>query len=134
LNRYVTDTHPLIWALSNDSRLSVKARSIFAEADAGRAIIIVPPIVVIEMVYLSEKGRIPAQLVDDLLAKVARPGLSYRLAELDASVISALREVSRDLIPEMPDRIIAATAKAAGAELITRDGLITASGLVPVIW
>ncbi len=134
MNRYVTDTHPLIWALSNDSRLSVKARSIFAEADAGRAIIIVPPIVVIEMVYLSEKGRIPAQLVDDLLAKVARPGLSYRLAELDASVISALREVSRDLIPEMPDRIIAATAKAAGAELITRDGLITASGLVPVIW
>lgn len=134
MNRYVTDTHPLIWALSNDSQLSAKARVVFADADAGRAIVIIPPIVAVEMVYLGEKGRIPDRLVDELLVKVARPGLSYRLGELNASVISALRQVSRDLIPEMPDRIIAATAKAAGVELITRDGLITASGVVSVVW
>lgn len=134
MKRYVTDTHPLIWGLSNDPQLSARARAVFAEVDAGRAIIIIPPIVAIEMVYLSEKDRIPAQLVDDLLAKVARPGLSYCLGELNTSVITALREISRDLIPEMPDRIIAATAKAAGVELITRNGLITISGLVPVIW
>lgn len=134
MNRYVTDTHPLIWALSNDSRLSAKARAVFADADAGRAIVIIPPIVAIEMVYLGEKGRIPDRLVDELLVKVAKPGLSYRLGELNASVISALRQVSRDLIPEMPDRIIAATARAAGVELITRDGLITASGVVSVVW
>ena len=134
MKHYVTDTHPLIWALSNDPQLSARARAVFAEADAGRAILIIPPIVAIEMVYLSEKDRIPPQLVDDLLAKVAPPGLSYRLGELNTSVITALREISRDLIPEMPDRIIAATAKAAGVELITRNGLITLSGLVPVIW
>jgi len=128
LKHYVTDTHPLIWALSGDSRLSP-----VAEADAGKAIVIIPPIVPIEMIYLSEKGRIPVQLVDDLLTDVSQPGLSYRLGTLDASVITALRQIPRDLIPEMPDRIIAATAKAIGVALITRNGAITASGVVSAI-
>ena len=134
MKSYVTDTHPLIWALSNDPQMSPKARAAFAEADAGQAIIIIPPIVVIEMIYLSEKDRIPAWHVDDLLANVSKPGLSYRLGELDASVIAALRQIPRHLIPEMPDRIIAATAKAIGVELITRNGVISTSGQVPVIW
>ncbi len=134
MKRYVTDTHPLIWALNNDPQLSSTARAAFAEADAGQAIIIIPPIVAVEMIYLSEKGRIPDQLVDDLLAKVSQPGLSYRLGELNAAVITTLRQIPRQLIPEMPDRIIAATAKALGTALITRNGVITASGLVSVIW
>ncbi len=134
MKRYVTDTHPLIWALSNDPQLSPRAQRAFAEADTGQAVIIIPPIVPVEMIYLSEKDRIPAQLVDDLLAKVSKPGLSYRLGELNVSVITSLRQISRHFIPEMPDRIIAATAKAIGAELITRNGMITTSGLVSVIW
>jgi PIN domain nuclease of toxin-antitoxin system len=134
VTHYVTDTHPLIWALSGDPQLSAPAQAAFAEADAGEAIIIIPPIVAVEMIYLSEKGRISAQLVDDLLAKVSQPGRSYRLSELDTSVITAVRQIPRHLIPEMPDRIIAATAKALGCALLTRDGDITASGLVSVIW
>jgi PIN domain nuclease of toxin-antitoxin system len=62
VKRYVTDTHPLIWALSNDPQLSTAAQVAFAEADAGQAIIIIPPIVAIEMIYLSERGRIPLPL------------------------------------------------------------------------
>lgn len=134
MKRYVTDTHPLIWALSNDPRLSPAAQAAFAEADAGQAIIIIPPIVAVEMVYLSEKSRIPAHLVDDLLAKVSQHGFSYRLGELSIAVLEALRQIPRHIIPEMPDRIIAATARALGATLITRNGVITASRLVPVVW
>ena len=131
---YVSDTHPLIWAFSNDPQLSPTARVAFAEADTGQATIIIPPIVAVEMIYLTEKGRIPPPLVDDLLSKVTQPGLSYRLGELNALSIVALRQIPRQLIPEMPDRIIAATAKALGAGLITRNGAITASGVVAVIW
>jgi PIN domain nuclease of toxin-antitoxin system len=134
VKRYVTDTHPLIWALSNDPQLSTAAQAAFAEADAGQAIIIIPPIVAIEMIYLSERGRIPLPLVDTLLTKISQPWLSYRLGDLNAPVITALRSIPRHLIPEMPDRIIAATAKALGVALITRNGAITASGVVPVIW
>ena len=131
---YVTDTHPLIWALGSDSRLSSAAQAAFAEADDGRAIVIIPSIVPVEMIYLSEKGRIPTQLVDDLITAVDQPGLSYQLSTLDASVITALRQIPRDLIPEMPNRIIAATTKAIGATLITRNGAITTSNVVSVTW
>ncbi|MBI1924204.1 PIN domain-containing protein [Candidatus Poribacteria bacterium] len=134
MKRYITDTHPLIWALSGDSRLSPAARSAFAAADTGRAIITIPSVVAVEMIYLSEKGRISTQLVDNLLADVSQPDLSYRLGELDAAVIVALRQIPRHLIPDMPDRIIAATPKALGIPLITRDAAITASGMVSVIW
>ncbi|HXG92073.1 MAG TPA: PIN domain-containing protein [Blastocatellia bacterium] len=129
-----TDTHPLIWALSGDPQLSAAAKSVFTEADAGQAIVLISPIVTVEVIYLSEKRRISVELVDDLLAKVFAPGLSYRLAELDAAVINALRQIPRNLITDMPDRIIAATAKANSCALITRNGAITTSGLVPVIW
>ena len=125
MKHYVTDTHPLIWALSSDSRLSPTARAVFEAADAGQVTIIIPSIVVVEMIYLSEKGRIPAHLVDDLLTDVSQPGLSYRLGELDASVITALREIPRHLIPDMPDRIIAATAKAAGVIIASSSDILS---------
>ncbi|MEW6126375.1 MAG: PIN domain-containing protein [Acidobacteriota bacterium] len=134
MNRYVTDTHPMIWALSDDPRLSSPAKSVFVEADTGKAIIIIPPIVIVEMIYLSEKGRIPLHLVDDFMNKIAQLGRSYRLTLLGKAVIKALRQIPRDQIPEMPDRIIAATAKAYNCPLITRDGMITSFGAVAVLW
>lgn len=36
------------------------ARAAFTEADAGQALILIPPIVAVEMIYLGEKGCIPA--------------------------------------------------------------------------
>jgi PIN domain nuclease of toxin-antitoxin system len=86
------------------------------------------------MIYLSEKGRINGDLVDDLLAEISVPGMSYRLGEFDASVIKSLRQIPRHAVPEMPDRIIAATAMAMNCSLITRDAAITSSGVVPIIW
>jgi len=44
-----------------------------------------------------------------------------------------LARIPRDSIPDMPDRIIAATAKHLGLSLISRDSKITASG-INVIW
>jgi PIN domain nuclease of toxin-antitoxin system len=134
VKHYVTDTHPLIWALSDDTRLSNLAKTAFTEADTGQAVIIIPAIVAVEMIYLTDKGRIAVHLVDDLLAKVCTPGLSYSLGELTATVITALRKIPRGLIPDMPDRIIAATAAAQGCPLLTCDRAIIASGLVSVIW
>jgi len=41
--------------------------------------------------------------------------------------------VPRDLVPEMPDRIIAATALRLDLPLITRDGRIASAG-IKTIW
>jgi predicted nucleic acid-binding protein len=42
--------------------------------------------------------------------------------------------VDRDKIPEMPDRVIAATAKHLDIPLITRDQVIASSDVVNVVW
>ncbi|MGH9798726.1 MAG: type II toxin-antitoxin system VapC family toxin, partial [Blastocatellia bacterium] len=58
----VTDTHSLIWYLEDDARLGVNASRVFDECDQGMAVIYVPTICQVEIVYLQEKGRISSGL------------------------------------------------------------------------
>ena len=46
---------------------------------------------------------------------------------------SSIQKVSRDIIPDMPDRIIAATALHLDLPLVTRDQKIQAAGIT-TIW
>ncbi|MBI2299040.1 MAG: PIN domain-containing protein, partial [Armatimonadetes bacterium] len=59
--QYVTDTHPLIWLLANDVRLSDKAAAAFDDATARIAI---PSIVLAEISYLYRKQRFAVSLED----------------------------------------------------------------------
>ena len=52
---------------------------------------------------------------------------------LDRYVAQALNHVARTEVPDMPDRIIAATALYLGIPLISRDGRIETSSLT-TIW
>lgn len=47
---YVADTHSLVWYLGSPDRLGPLARRAFAEANAGRARIYVPVIVLAEII------------------------------------------------------------------------------------
>ena len=134
MSRYVCDTHALHWHLVGNDKLSTSARRIFADGDAGVQQIIVPGIVLIEFVYLVEKGRLERDRVDELFQRFAVPNGSYAVAPLDLAIAQALWSVPRTLVPEMPDRIITATALALGLPLITRDHAIQRSALVPTIW
>lgn len=134
MSRYVSDTHALHWHLTNNPKLSTRAARIFQAADAGYDQIIVPGIVLIEFVYLVEKGRLDHKWVHQLFQRLAVSGGSYAVAPLDLAVAQALQQVPRTLVPEMPDRIITATALALALPLITRDGAIQQSALVPTIW
>ena len=134
MSRYVSDTHALHWHLVGSTKLSATAQQIFESADAGADQIIVPGIVLIEFVYLEEKGRLDGARVNQLFALLDTPGGSYTVAPLDAPIAQALRRVPRALVPEMPDRIITATALHLGLPLIARDGMIQRSALVPTIW
>ena len=93
-----------------------------------------PGIVLIEFIYLEEKGRLDGAWVNQLFTLLDTPGGSYAVAPLDASIAQSLRRVPRTLVPEMPDRIITATALHLGLPLITRDGMIQRAALVPTIW
>jgi predicted nucleic acid-binding protein len=52
---------------------------------------------------------------------------------MDVSIAQTLTRVSRGSIPDMPDRIIAATALHLGVPLISRDARIQASS-IKTIW
>jgi PIN domain nuclease of toxin-antitoxin system len=125
VSSFITDTHALLWYLSDDPALSPLARGIFQQADRGQADLVVPSISLVEVVYLAERQRVPSEIIDRILALPTTAGSHYSVAPLDIHIIQAVRLVPRDLVPDMPDRIIAATALHHNLPLLTRDRRIS---------
>jgi PIN domain nuclease of toxin-antitoxin system len=129
----VTDTHALIWYLEDSPRLSVAANQLFDRCDRGEIIIYVPTICLVEIIYLQEKGRISSQLKTQLDLELMSGNTGLIVFELTTGVVEALATIPRDSVPDLPDRIIAATAVHLGLSLISRDSKIAASK-VNTIW
>jgi len=134
MNSYVTDTHALLWHLSQDPALSAPAADLFRQADRGSTEIIVPSIVLVEIVYLCERQRVPRDRIDRVIALPGMPGSRYRVAPLDEPVVHMLRRIPRDQVPDMPDHIIGATALYLDLPLITRDEKLLGSQLLTCVW
>ncbi|MFN8496483.1 MAG: type II toxin-antitoxin system VapC family toxin [Anaerolineae bacterium] len=131
--RVVADTHALIWYLYNDPRLSPLAGSVMDAADAGGDQVALSSISLVEVLYLSEKGRIHPQALERILTELHKPGPILVEVPLDHVIVEAMRRVDRASVPDMPDRIIAATAVYLGIPLISKDSKIQISGLA-TIW
>jgi len=59
---YVPDTHALVWYLTADKQLGKQAKAALASVDAGRHQAVIPVIVLAEIMYLEEHGRIQVKL------------------------------------------------------------------------
>ncbi len=134
MNRWVTDTHALLWHLYNAKRLSPKVRSIFSEADAGECQIVIPAIVLVEIIYLSEKGRIDVNAVRHVFTLLRSGADNYVIAPLDLDIAATVEMVDRTVVPELPDRIITATALHLDLPLLTRDTQIVKYDRVTAVW
>ena len=134
MSQYVTDTHALCWHLTEDPKLSAMAKKIFQDADSGVHQILIPSIVLIEMVYLAEKGRISDSSLNQVLELIDIIGGSYDEVPLNKDTVKALQNVPRADVPDMPDRIITATAYQLDLPLITKDEKIRNSRVVSVVW
>ncbi|MDQ3705685.1 MAG: type II toxin-antitoxin system VapC family toxin [Chloroflexota bacterium] len=129
----VTDTHGLVWYLEDDPRLGSAARAAFEACDRGEIAIYVPTICLVEIVYLQEKGRI-APTLKSLFDAVLQSGATRLVpTNLTVEIVDSLNRVSRTDIPDMPDRIIVATALHLGLRLISRDSKIQVTS-VQTIW
>jgi PIN domain nuclease of toxin-antitoxin system len=129
----VTDTHGLIWYLEDSARLGPAALEAFDACDRGEIIIYVPTICLVEILYLQEKGRIAPDLKDRFDAELRAGSSGLILAPLTSEVADAVSDVPRTDVPDMPDRIIAATALHLGLPVISRDRAIQLSS-VDAIW
>ena len=85
------------------------------------------------MVYLIEKGRIPANALSDLRSATADPKAVLRHVPLDEDIASKMMEVPRQQLPDLPDRVIAATALFYGVPVLSRDHRIRSS-TIRSIW
>lgn len=131
--RAVADTHAVIWYVFDDPRLSSTARLEMDTAVANGEQIAVSSISLLEMVYLVDKGRIAAAVFDGVLQALDDPNPLLLEVFCDRSIAQTMRLVDRAQVPDLPDRIIAATAVHLGVPLISRDGKIRMSS-VPTIW
>jgi PIN domain nuclease of toxin-antitoxin system len=127
------DTHSIVWYLSGDPRLSATATEALDSATAAGELIHVPSICLVELTYLVEKGRLPAAARNRLIEALDDPATPCLLAPLDRLVADPLESVSRTEIPDLPNRIVTATAAALRVPLISRDGKIPASQ-IQTIW
>lgn len=129
----VADTHAAVWYLFNNPKLSTGARQAIEGAFQAGDQIGVSSISLAEMVYLSEKGRIPSTAVHDLIRRLFDPEYPLHELPVDASVAERMLSISREEVPDMPDRIVAATGLRYGVPIISRDARIRASK-IQTIW
>lgn len=129
----VADTHAALWYLLDSPRLSARALERMTATIASGAVILVPSISIVEFVYLTEKGRIPTLARDRFEAALTDPGSSIRIVPLTLGIAQDLTRVPWKAVPDMPDRIIAATALHLGLPLVSRDSRMQVPGL-EVVW
>ena len=129
VSEFVTDTIGLVLRIER-RRLSKEVKSIFDSVEFGSSIVYVPAIVFAEILYLSEKQRIHTSIdeVEDYLKKYP----NYKEYSLNFAVIQSASEITD--IPELHDRLIAATARHLDRELITNDSVIQVSAFVKTVW
>ncbi len=125
----VTDTMGLVLRLEQ-RRLGPTAKTLFEAMENGTILIHIPSVVLAEILYLSEKKRISLTLraVKEYFARFP----NCREFPLNLRVIQTAAEITD--IPELHDRLIAATARIDNIELITNDPAIQASAFVRTTW
>jgi PIN domain nuclease of toxin-antitoxin system len=129
----VADTHAVIWYVLNDPQLSNAAKTFFNTTAAQGDQIGVSSITLVEIVYLIEKQRIPTAVLPRLVNDLNSGTSVLTEIPLTLQIVQVMHQVLRVQVPDMPDRIIAATAVHLGVPLITRDSKIQSSG-IQTIW
>ncbi len=133
MNRVVADTHAVIWYLFDSPRLSKTALDQFERCCQVGDTVGVPSITIAEMVYLTERGRIPGEALPRLQRHLERVPALLKIIPLTGELALALQAIPRAQVPDLPDRIIAATALHLGVPLISRDRRIRAAD-IETIW
>jgi PIN domain nuclease of toxin-antitoxin system len=122
-NVLLLDTHVLVWLISGDPKLGLKARSAIDLATQQDNVMI-SAITPWEIGLLVAKKRVelhrdPLEWVRAVLAK---PGT--RLVPLDPEIAVGSTRLPFDMHSDPADRILVATARHLGAVLVTADGLL----------
>jgi PIN domain nuclease of toxin-antitoxin system len=119
----VADTHAALWYLVR-RRLSIPARTSIDRAAAANRKVVLSVISLAVILYLIEKKRLPFVAYSKLRQALGVVDYVIDEAPLTTGIVEAMRQVPRADVPDMPDRIAAATGIYFGVPVISRDGRI----------
>ena len=129
----VADTHTVLWALLQPKKLSTNALKALQQAAQFGDPVYLSSISIVETQYLEEKGKLRGGTLARLKSAATGKDSGLVVVPLDLNVAEAVGRIARESVPDMPDRIIAATALYLKVPLVSRDRKIRASEIT-TIW
>ena len=130
----VLDTHVLLWWMSGDAKLSLKAKRAIAKHQAQDRSILISSISAWEIGMLVNRGRLTLNMdVDSWLSEVEKiPAVEF--VPVDNSVGVKSTCLPGEFHKDPADRLIVALARHTSFPLITADEKILAYKHVKTIW
>lgn len=129
----VLDTHALIWWVSDPTRLSQRARRALAIA-LRRAPVAASAISLFEIATAVRRGRLELGLSLEQWLELLQKLPELRFEPVSAEIAQAAGGFPDSVPGDPADRIIAATALALGAKLISADTRLRKSPVLQVVW
>lgn len=127
---FVLDTHAIVLALTKPTKLGKDALRALRRIESGQAQGYLPAAATAEVLLLRDLGRIELGLAEIKATLSDIPAL--RFLPLDLAQLETFATLSS--VRDPFDRLIVGAAIATGSKLITKDSLLTDSGLVEVVW
>jgi len=129
----VADTQSIVWYFLSQPRLSRAGMDAIGGALRAGDPVCVSAITLVELVYLTERRRVPGEALARLKRAIDDDRQGVKIVPVDLRVAQALESVPREIVPDMPDRIIAATARYLRLPLVTSDSRIRRTD-IETIW
>jgi PIN domain nuclease of toxin-antitoxin system len=127
------DTHAWLWLCLEPRRLSPPATAAIrrAASDGGLSL---ASISLLEVAMLVARGRITAQGTPETWLARMLDASAVTVREITPAIATLAAHLSDDFPGDPADRLIAATARATGVPLVSRDARMRESPLVETIW
>lgn len=127
--QYLADTVAIVRHFVKAGKIGKRAKQILRDADKGQNTILISIVSMIEIMYLSERNKIP---LDFKKTKHKLRGLdNYGIVDLDLDIVETATTLQG---LELHDRLIVSSALFLNVPILTSDQVIKNAGMIDVIW